>query len=197
MPTTSLRFFAATAALIALFSFTSCQRGEPLDMKVDASSAAAYQNWRANDAQHLTPDQAKALDDAVQEFKLEAQVTGATGEAIDSAALPKINGKTVRQAIEAGFGARLARLQQQRATIDNFLAQNAQLTTKPGDTASADYLRDRRDQQMRERESVDREITDTRDQLKFLDLPVPSTGATAADAGAGAGNASSGAAPKR
>lgn len=158
----------------ALCVFAGCGPSNPLQKKISAGSEHDYVIWRQRAGDDLTPDQGKALDDAVSELKLKAMAHDIHGtDAVTASALKEIDGKTVQEAIEAGFAWRLGRLNEQKKFYETALATNAQLKTAPGDTKSADFLADRRESQERQRDEAQSQIDDAKQELNNINVPIP------------------------
>ncbi|HVU35366.1 MAG TPA: hypothetical protein VHE61_18155 [Opitutaceae bacterium] len=168
----NLRNFSSCLLLAAVAVLAGCSQGNPLDDHADAGTPHDYAMWHQRESDRLTVPQSQALDTAIEQLKLKAQAGGAKGDAIDDAMRKEINGKTVREVLQLGYSWGLATLEEQRTYVDQFIKQNAELTTKPGDTASADYLAERRDEQTSRRRQLDQQISDLEDQMKSLGLAV-------------------------
>lgn len=168
---------ALAAAILAMVSLTGCQPGNPMTEKVDASNPGALANWKYRHLDDLKPDQQKAFNTAIDELKLKAMAHGANGDdAIEARLDAEINGQTIGQVLQLGLGWKLARLEEQRTYLTSFLRENAKLKTRPGDTASADYLRQQRDSQTARRDQVDQQIAEVKAQMKSLGLEVKPSG---------------------
>ncbi len=146
----------------------------PLDRRVPATSAAAFQQFRGDLATALPSDEAQTFDTAIQELKYQVMAAGTSGsDAIDAAVRRQIDGKTVREAIGLGLTAKLERLRSQAAQIDSFIEQNSQLTTRKEDVASANYLAREREQQSDRRAKLVADMADTEAKMKELGLTPP------------------------
>jgi hypothetical protein len=122
----------------------------------------------------LTSDQVRDLDAAVQELRLEIMSKGSSGSgAIQDAFRAAVAGKTLRQLMELGLTAKLDRLEQDRAKLATFITQNAQLLTRDGDAASAEYLARKRDDQLSRLDAIDRDLDETRARMKTFGLTPP------------------------
>lgn len=159
-------------AIVVLFLSVllgGCGQTEPMEMKAPLSpTSLAFLRWRTEAAGRLMPAQREAFEQAVQELRLKEMAAGATQDGIDAAVGEKVAGKTVREVIALGLGAKIERLEAQRANLNTFIEQNAQLTTKEGDAASANYLARHRDEQVGRRDAMDREIADVRKRAQEL-----------------------------
>jgi hypothetical protein len=111
-----------------------------------ASSPIDFVWWRTDASGSLDREQWREFDEAIQEIKYRMTIDHiASGrDAVDQAMRERINGHTVREVLTIGYGFMLDRLNIERAESIKVITTNARLVTRPGDTASADYLRKRR-----------------------------------------------------
>jgi hypothetical protein len=168
----SCRLFAVAAVCLAS---SGCGPSDPLETKVIADDPVAFSMWESKSHDLLPPAQIQEFDDAVQEYKFHIMAEGkATGsEAVSDSMREAINGRTIRYVLQQGLGWKLSRLEAERAGLEGVMAQNAQMRTRPGDTASADYLNVFRKRQEAQLASVTEEIALTREKLKSAS-PLPS-----------------------
>ena len=161
-------------SVLALAGAWSCQKVEPLQIKVSADTPELFNAWRIRVGSDLPPEQWKAFDGAMQEIKLQIMAgSEATGSAaIDTAARAKINGNTVRDVLQAGWEAKLNRLGAERSGLLIAIEQNSRLTTKPGDLESKNHLDRVRQRQDEHLQNLVRDIAATEQQLKSLPKPV-------------------------
>jgi len=159
--------------LLAALGVAGCQRTSPLDTKVVAGTAEALGNWRSNVGYHLTTEQWRDFDEAVQELKLQIMAAHeATGsDAIADAARAKIDQVTVGEVLRAGWEAKLRRLDAERKELLGAIEQNSRLTVKPGDTESAGYLDRIRRQQAEHLQRLTQDLATTGEKLKALGKP--------------------------
>ena len=129
--------------------------------------------WRSRAAGRLTPEQLGDFDHAVQAIKFHIMSTGqASGsEAIDQAMLVIVDGKTVREVFRTGLGWELKIAEDERATLEDSLRKNALMTTRPGDTASSNYLSDLRERQTARFDAATAEVARIRSRLVAAGLP--------------------------
>lgn len=160
---------------VLAFGLAGCQRGDPLDTKVGAATPLSFQQWRADVIQRLTTNQVRDLDTAVQEIRYKIMADGYSGtDPVNEVFRDRVTGKTLRQLVEMGYTAKIDRIEHDHAALSNFINQNAQLVTRPGDLASADYLADRRRQQEDRLRKMEDELEETRKQMKDFGLTPPS-----------------------
>lgn len=160
------------AALIGL-SLGGCGPKDPLESKVEAGDYTDFTMWRSHAAGRLTPDQLGDFDHAVQAIKFRIMSTGQTtgSEAIDEAMRVLVDGKTVREVLRTGLGWELQLAEAERATLEDSLKKNALMTTRPGDTASANYLTDLHDRQVARFQAATGEVARIRSRLAASGLP--------------------------
>jgi hypothetical protein len=161
LPGAAAKAAFASACLLLL---SGCGGGDPLDRKVDSGNQIEFSMWETKVESDLTPDQVNDLKAALQEYRFHIMADGTAhgSEAIEAALMDTINGKTLRQVILQGLGWEFDRAEAERATLEDSLKKNAQMTTKPGDTASANYLSDLRDRQIGRRDKAAEEVDKTR-----------------------------------
>jgi hypothetical protein len=150
----------AIAAIVVSFCCFGCSPVDKLDEKVLVRSPLDMVMWRANIARRQTTQERRELDDMIQELKFSVMLKGtATGsEAIEEAVREEINGRTLREILLKGHQYKRGRLLTEKSRLEVFIKDNASLRTRPGDTASADYLRRIREQQTAKLEEIDREL---------------------------------------
>jgi hypothetical protein len=166
---------------LALVGFASCQRSDPLEIKVQPDPTAGLNPWRLRVGTELSPDQWRDFDDAIREIKLQIMATGeATGSVgVEQAFQLKLRDQTVREVLRTGFDARLRRLEAERHGLTQAIEQNSRLETRPGDTESADYLTLVRSRQATHLQTLEHDLADAELKLKqlgFTSIPVPAVG---------------------
>lgn len=131
---------ASVAAVGCLF-LAGCQK-PVLDTRVSAASQEDLDRWLANEGARLTPGQQQELRNMEQELKVAIMTSGeATGsEAVNQRLLEKINGLTLREVLLRSHQAAADRLERERKLYQGTLDSQSSLRTRPGDTASADYV---------------------------------------------------------
>jgi len=160
------------SALLGLL-VAGCGPNDPLEAKVDASDYTSFTMWRSRASGRLTPEQLGDFDHAVQAIKIRIMSVGQTtgSEAIDGAMLNLVDGKTVREVLRTGLGWELQLAEAERATLEDSLRKNALMRTRPGDTASANYLSDLHDRQTARFEAATQEVARIRARLAADGLP--------------------------
>jgi hypothetical protein len=162
----------AMVACACLLLLAGCG-GNPLDHKVDSGDQVAFSMWESKVEANLTPEQVTDLKAALQEYKFHIMADGSAhgGEAIEAALMESINGKTVREVILQGLGWGLDRAEAERALLEDSLKKNAQMTTKPGDTASSNYLSDLHGRQVARLDAAAEEVKKTRERIAAETAP--------------------------
>jgi hypothetical protein len=154
------RIFGMCACLIA----AGCSQGNPLDKRVQSADYVSFAIWEEKVESDLAPDQVADLKQALQEarFHIMAEDTAHGSEAVEAALMDSLNGQTLREVILKGLGWELDRAEAERARLEDSLKKNAQMTTKPGDSDSANYLSDLRERQTNRLEAATEEVNRTR-----------------------------------
>ena len=173
---TLLRLGSVSLLLVALMGSASCQKSDPLQIKVSAATVDAFRGWRIRVGSDLSPADWLAFDDAMQEIKLQVMAAreASGGAAVDEAARNKIQGRTVRDVLQAGWEGKLRRLGAERSELLVAIEQNSRLTIKPGDTESANYLARARQRQAEHLQRLVDDIAATEQKLKLLAKPAAS-----------------------
>jgi hypothetical protein len=170
----SQRLFLGAILAGLLVTAGACSRDTGKEPTVRAETVHDFTMWRTRLGDKLTPEQWREFDAAVQEIRLEAARTGeATGSGpVDAAMRAKIHGHTVREVIALGYDAQLRRLGVDREVLVSLMDRNATLQVRPGDTASADYLKRKRDDQLAELKKIDDQIAAVREKRAAAGVPV-------------------------
>jgi hypothetical protein len=159
-----------TMGILLLFGFCAagCRPTNPLEEKVDGRTPFGFVMWRAQIAEKQTPQERQELAEMIQEVNYWVTTNGiATGSvAIDEAVREEIDGVTVRELLLKGYEAKRQRLDLEKVMLEDDVATNSRLQTRPGDTDSADYLALVRQEQT---DRLDKIIRDLRFINKRLD----------------------------
>lgn len=148
MHSRAVALFRAGTALIMV----GCTPTPRLERKVPADSPSAFGSWQGRARSQFTPDEWREFEEALQEIKLKLMADNeASGtDNVNTAMRAKIDGRTVREVLQLGYSGKLWRLGVERSELERMINENATLLTRPGDTASAEYLeRKHRDQTAR------------------------------------------------
>jgi hypothetical protein len=149
---------------------SACGPRDSLDLKVTAETPLSVSMWRGRVGDKLTPEQWRDFDDALQQVRYDImqqrEATGSNG--IDEAMRSKIDGRTIRFVLQLGLGAKLMRLEAEDDVLNEKLAYNRSLRTRPGDDDSAQHLGEVLRSLQRRSEAVKAELADTREKLKLL-----------------------------
>jgi hypothetical protein len=158
---------------LAGFAVTACAPSDPLDVKVESTSQIDLDVWRSNSLSRLSPEQLADFNEAYQQIKFQLMAAGeANGSsAVESAALEKINGLTVRAVLEMGFASELERVKAEYALRTRAIEVNTQLRTRPGDAESLDFLAHLHERQLNELREEEREIVRIKKRLAAAGLP--------------------------
>jgi hypothetical protein len=169
---------------IALLLTLGCGKRDPLDITINAHSPYSLLLWKGRFNDDLTPTQWHDFDEAVQELKLEVMTTGkATGaKAIQDMVFQKIDGRSVRSVVLAGFGFRLNRLLADQRDLQELIEHNRQLKTRKGDEDSAQYLAAIRSQQDERFQGLVQKIADAQAVLQRSGAAGKNDGSVSGDA---------------
>jgi hypothetical protein len=162
-------------AALACLAAAGCGPSDPLNGKVDAGDGLAFSMWRSGAEHDLTPQQVIDLDRSVQEIKFHIMAAGAAsgGEAVDAAMRQMINGLTIRQVLQRGLGWELERAEAERSALETGMKNNALMTTRPGDTDSADYLVALKERQTARLRAATDEVNHVRERLAAAGGTIP------------------------
>lgn len=176
----------ALAAALACLAAPACGPREPLEGKVDAGDYVSFSMWRSGAAGRLTPRQLADLDEAVQEIRFHVMAAGkASGSAaVDAGMLRMIDGGTVRHALQLGLGLELKRARAEKSALEASMARNALMRTRPGDTASANYLSDLSDRQAVRLKAASGQVDHARERLAAAGIAQEAAEEAADEAGA-------------
>jgi len=171
------RFGPLIAALLCL-GLSGCGPKDPLDAKIDAADSVSFNMWRSHAAGRLTSQQLGDLDHAIQGIRFRVMSVGQTtgSEEIEAATLKIVDGRSVREVLRTGLGWSLQLAEAERAVLEDSLRKNAQMTTRPGDTASANYLSDLHERQVARLEAATEEVARIRASLAAAGLPTHPAG---------------------
>ena len=136
-----------------------------------ASTPIDFVWWRGDASKSLDREQWREFDEAIQEIKFRMTIDHiASGrDAVDQAMRERINGRTVREVLTMGYRSMLDRLDTERAESIKVITTNARLVTRPGDTASADYLRKRRKAESDALDAIVEKMRQAETMLKIYD----------------------------
>ncbi len=166
---------ASLLVALAGFAVAGCGPSDSLDLKVESTSQLELDIWRSGALRRLSPEQLADFNEAYQQIKFQVMAAGeANGSsAVESAALEKINGRTVRDVLKIGFDAELERVETEHALRTKAISVNTQLRTSPGDVESQSFLVHLHEQQLNELRKEELEIARIRKRLAASGLPSP------------------------
>lgn len=145
-----------SVGLALLGGASGCQR-DPLDRAVTADTRVAFDQWQARLGAGGAETR-RQFGEAVQEIRLaamgEREVKRAMGEPaasgteeIEQALRKRIHGRPVREVLQLGYELRVWRLRTELFGLEEAMAKNALLTTRPGDVDSKRHLDGLRERQ--------------------------------------------------
>jgi hypothetical protein len=149
------RWLGALAA--SCLALAGCQR-DPMEKTISAATPTAFATWQSRIASDSNSEFRQRVTEAVQEIRLsvaaEREVKRVLGEPItpgneeiDAGVRKTIDGRPLREIVQRGYELRVRRLRQELVALEQAMAQNAQLVTRPGDVASKQHLEGLRDRQ--------------------------------------------------
>jgi hypothetical protein len=151
-----------TMGILLLIGFcaTGCRPTNILEEKVDGRTPFGFVIWRAQIAEKQTPQERQELAEMIQEVNYWVTTNGiATGSvAVEEAVRAEIDGITVRELLRKGYEAKRQRLDLEKVRLEDDVATNSRLQTRPGDTDSADYLARVRQEQTNRLDKTIREL---------------------------------------
>jgi len=159
--------------LLAVFlaaAVGGCGPKDPLDEVLSATTPVDLTFRRSHFARTLTAEQVRDFDQAIIELKYDimafAEAKGS--DAITSTMLEKIHRLKIREIIGLGLSAKLRRLEIDREKLQEILAHNTRLRTRPGDYESADFLKTVNSEQGQRLEKILGDIKQIRVKLAAL-----------------------------
>jgi hypothetical protein len=161
---------------LACAALAGCAPGDPLDGKVEANDDLALSMWRSQAERDLSPQQVLDFDRSVQEIKFKIMATGAASgsDAVAGEMRRTIDGQSVRHVLQVGLGYELVRAEAERSALEAGMKQNALMTTRPGDTDSANYLADLKQRQTARLRAATDEVAHARERLAAAGGAAPS-----------------------
>jgi hypothetical protein len=167
---------AGKAALLASLAgaglaLAACAPKDPLDGIVRADTSVGLAMWESDARGRLDPATMAAIEESLQQLRFRAMADEAASgrDAIEEVVLSEVDGRSVRYVVELGLGWELKNLRAERGVLDGAMATNARLRTREGDTDSARYLREVRDNQSASLRQMDDRVEALRRKLVALD----------------------------
>ncbi|MFT3780555.1 MAG: hypothetical protein QM790_00980 [Nibricoccus sp.] len=161
--------------LLALCIFLSgCGPADPLREKVSARTPIDFSLWRSHLSDRLPAASWTDFDEAISEIRIRILIDKiATGaEPVNKALYARINGLTIFEVLQAGYGSKLERLNVERAELQKVIDANLRMRTLPGQTESARVLRERIRSQVEQLEVIDQALSHTREKSKLYKLAI-------------------------
>lgn len=149
---------------------TGCNRGDPHQVAVEATSPATLAKWRMKMSDRFTRDEWREFEAALQDVRLRvmADREASGSAAVEEAMCGRINGHTLREVLAMGYGARLTRLRPVRDELKKAVEGNELIVTKPGDRESVRYLETLRERQLERLRKTEAEIAAAEQRLAAL-----------------------------
>jgi hypothetical protein len=139
-PLAVARMLLWTASVAAAAAILGCGGAEPLDMRIEAASAAGLAAWEDGARGRMGPRLTADFDGAVAEIRLRMLAGGLPPAVADGNVAAQLDGASVRQVLLRGFGIRLKRLEYERSQLKASLGSPGVRGPMAGDHADAPYL---------------------------------------------------------
>lgn len=164
----------AFIGLVLACGLVGCRPSNPLNQKISAHSAIDHNLWRANVRDSLSREQWDDFDEAIQEvrLKLMAEHVATLSAEVEAALWQKIHQRTLCDVMREGFEFKFGRLSADRVELLRVLNINASLRTRRGDTASANYLKELRQDDLDQIAALDAKIAKVQAKLQKYDPAV-------------------------
>ena len=127
-----------TIATLLLLAAAGCAPQNPHEAKIDAATPEKLGSWLMFNASHLPADEIGELNTCINEIKMHLRATGRAQ--VDERLCSTLDGKPLKWVFLEGYRLRIESLKKERRSYYEDLKYKDTLRTRPGDTASADYL---------------------------------------------------------
>ena len=153
-----MRCVPPVAALACLLVLAACAARDPLERVISAPTTGRLAAWRSHAASEYNVDTLRRIEEALQEIRLslagERELKRQLGEkleggvgSLDESVRQRVDGRRLREVIQLGYELRVRRLQEELVGLENAMAKNSQLVTRPGDLESKHHLEGLQDRQ--------------------------------------------------
>ncbi len=158
---------------VLMCAVVGCSRNDPLANRVESQTVIAFSMWKTKAAQRVERDVWKAFEDACAELKLSLMIrqVASGSDAVDEAFRSAIHGRPMREVINEGLSKRRERLEASRDELEQMMAANQKLRTKPEDEDSSNYLKGIRSNQEQRMAKLREEIEIVVGQLELIRPP--------------------------
>lgn len=172
------RIFRVLVLLALACGLSGCRPANPLNQTISANSAIDHNLWRSNVSGSLSQEQWLDFDTAIQELRLKimAEHIAVLTADVDAALLAKINKRPVCEILHEGFEFKLGRLNQDRVEALRVFKIDSALRTKPGDFESANFLKNRLQEETADLAALEAKIATAQEKMQKYDPAVGSTG---------------------
>lgn len=163
--------------LVALgWAMAGCAPADPLDHVVSTSTLSRFAAWRSHLASDSGPELRVSVEEALHELRLSLagerelqrqleQPIPAKAETYEEQLRRRVDGRPLREVLQLGCELRLRRLQEELAGLEDAMAKNAKLVTRPGDLESQHHLDGLRERQQARVDKYREEIAATQKRL--------------------------------
>ena len=143
-----VRSVAASACLLLL---AACAARDPLERVISAPTSGRLAAWRSHAASDYNVDTFRRIEEALQEIRMsvagDRELKRQLGEKVESGVDPldeavrqRVDGRRLREVLQLGYELRVRRLQEELVGLEDAMAKNSQLVTRPGDLESKHHL---------------------------------------------------------
>lgn len=162
--------FSRLIVLLLVLPAAGCRPADPLAREIVADTPMAFTLWRSRTGPELDAARWREFDAALQELRFRLMDTrrGGSAENVERELRAWIHGRSIREVLRQAGTVRLERLLAERELLEQIIAANAPLRTRPGDHEAAEYLDYRRSDQGARWEKLVADIEATARRLEEL-----------------------------
>jgi hypothetical protein len=166
-------------AALACLLLAACAARDPLERVISAPTTGRLAAWRSHAASDYNVDTLRRMEEALREIRLnvagERELKRQLGEkvesgadSLDEAVRQRVDGRRLREVLQLGYEMRVRRLQEELAGLEDAMAKNSQLVTRPGDLESKHHLEGLQERQRVRVEKYREELETARKELAPL-----------------------------
>jgi len=137
------QLFALVIVALLLLSVAGCAPQNPYESRIKAATPEQLASWLMFDTRDLKDSEITEMNMCLGEIKTHLRATGADN--IEERLCVELDGKPLKWVFTEGYRLRFESLKAERQLHIEDLKYKERLRTKPGDTASEDYLEHQKD----------------------------------------------------
>ena len=164
-----------TIATLLLLAAAGCAPQNPHEAKIDAATPEKLGSWLMFNASHLPADEIGELNTCINEIKMHLRATSRAN--VEERLCDVLDGKPLKWVFLEGYRLRIESLKKERRSYYEDLKYKDTLRTRPGDTASADYLEHQKElirvQFLEFTANINKAVSHYNDLLKKFHMPDP------------------------